>query len=67
MSSLKEKIAVLPQIDLNADNQQEIVINLKFGNIQVKQILVKLDKLEFNALDPGLNPKIGLTLSDVDL
>ena len=65
MSSIKEKAATLPQIDLDGDKQPEIVINVKFAGVEVKQILVNLDKLEFNALDPGNAPTIELTLTDV--
>lgn len=65
MSSLKEKAATLPQIDLDGDKQPEIVINVKFAGVEVKQILVNLDKLEFKADDPTNKPKIELTLTDV--
>lgn len=65
MSSLKEKAAALPQIELNAKDQPEIVINVKVGDIEIKQILVNLDRVQFQPTDPTNKPKIEFTFTDV--
>ena len=65
MLSLKQKAAALPQIDLNAKDQPEIVINVKFGDITIKQILVNLDRVQFQPTEPSNKPKIEFSFTDV--
>jgi hypothetical protein len=67
MSSLKEKAKFLPQITLDAlSDNPEFVLNINVGEIEIKKIIVGFSNVEFKAATPKDNPKIELTLTNVE-